>query len=211
MSIVITSLRPDTWERVQMSLDAIQDRLRRVTSMLDRHDILYAVVGGNAIAAYVSQVDPMAVRATKDVDLMVRREDLDKIIQAAAAAGFYHTKTAGVDMLRDGEKGTARNAVHLVFENEKVRPHEPVSNPSINDSIVHPDGYRVLCLQGIVQIKLTAFRRHDQDHLIDLLKCRLIDETWVQRYPSPLSDKLQELCDLPEVKEYLESTEDEES
>jgi len=207
--MVITSFRPDTWERVQMSLDAIRDRLLRVTTMFNLNHIPYAVVGGNAVAAYVGQVDLTAVRATKDVDVMVRRDDLPKIVSVAADAGFFHTQSAGIDMLRDGEQGSARNAVHLIFEKEKVRKHEPVANPAVDDSITHPDGYRVLSLQGIVQIKLTAFRRHDQVHLIDLLKLRLIDAGWITRFSSPLSDRLKELCELDEVKRYIESPDEE--
>lgn len=210
MTTVITTLRPDTWERVQMSRDTVQERLLRVTSMLNKQQIPYAVIGGNAVAAYVSQVDETAVRATKDVDLMVRRDDLDRIMEAAKQAGFFYRKVAGIDMLLDGEDGTARNAVHLVFELEKVREHEPVTNPGIKDAILHPDGYRVLSLQGLVQIKLTAFRRHDQTHLIDLISCRLIDESWCQRFPAPLSDRLKELFELDEVKHALESKDEEE-
>jgi hypothetical protein len=193
-----------------MSRDTVQDRLLRVTSMLNTHQIPYAVIGGNAVAAYVSQVDDTAVRATKDVDLMVRRDDLERIVEAAKQAGFFYRKVAGIDMLRDGEDGTARNTVHLFFELEKVRQHEPVANPGIEEVVLHPDGYRVLSLQGIVQIKLTAFRRHDQTHLIDLITCRWIDESRCQRYPSPLSDRLKELFELDEVKHALESKDEEE-
>jgi hypothetical protein len=206
----ITTLRPDTWERVQMAIDAVKDRLTRITRLLDDHGIPYAVVGGNAVAAYMSQVNPIAVRATKDVDLMIRRMDLPQIVAAAKLSGFSHKRVMSIDMLCDGPKATARNAVHLIFENEKVRPEEPVANPSIADSIVHPDGYRVLSLEGIVQIKLTAYRQHDRTHLIDLLQQKLIDVTWMNRYPSPLSDRLKELCELREVKEYIELDEAEE-
>lgn len=189
-----------------MAIDVIRDRLLRITRILNEHHIAYAVVGGNAVAAYMNQVNPMAVRGTKDVDIMINRNDLPAVIETAKEHGFIHTKVMGIDMLRDGTKATARNSIHIIFENEKVRPEEPVANPSIHDSVSHPDGYRVLALQGIVQIKLTAFRHHDRTHLIDLLQQKLIDESWIQRYPSPLSERLRDLCDLPEVKDYVETS-----
>jgi hypothetical protein len=51
-------------------------RLMRATTALDGARILYAVVGGNAVAAWVSRMDEAAVRNTRDVDLLLRREDL---------------------------------------------------------------------------------------------------------------------------------------
>ena len=192
-----------------MAIDVIRDRLLRITRILNENNIAYAVVGGNAVAAYIGQVNLTAVRATKDVDIMINRNDLPTVITATKEEGFIHSKVMGIDMLRDGPKSTARNAVHIIFENEKVRPEEPVANPSMHDFVSHPDGYRVLALQGIVQIKLTAFRNHDRTHLIDLLQQKLIDESWIQRYPSPLSDRLKELCDISEVKNYVETSEEE--
>lgn len=205
-----TMLRADTWERVQMSEDIIRNRLMRITTFFNEQNIPYVIVGGNAVAAHMSQVNLTRVRGTKDVDIMVRRSDLPRIKEAAKAAGFYHAQAAGIDMLRDGPKASARDSIHLIFENEKVRSHEPVANPSIEDSILHPDGYRVLGLKGVVQIKLTAYRNHDRTHLIDMLQEKLIDETWINYYPPPLSDRLRELCDLPEVKDYVETEFDEE-
>jgi hypothetical protein len=205
-----TMLRADTWERVQMSEDIIKSRLMRITGFLNQHHFPYVVVGGNAVAAHMSQVNLTRVRGTKDVDIMIRRTDLAQIKDAAKTAGFFHAKAAGIDMLRDGPKASARDSIHIIFENEKVRPEEPVANPSIDDSILHPDGYRVLGLKGVVQIKLTAFRSHDRTHLIDLLQEKLIDESWIQFYPPPLSDRLRELCELPEVKDYVETEFDEE-
>lgn len=193
-----------------MSEDIIRNRLMRITTFFNQHQIPYAIVGGNAVAAHMSQVNLTRVRGTKDVDIMIRRSDLSRIIDAAKDAGFYHAKAAGIDMFRDGPKASARDSVHIIFENEKVRPEEPVANPSIDDSILHPDGYRVLGLKGVVQIKLTAFRIHDRTHLIDLLQEKLIDESWTQFYPAPLSDRLRELCEMPEVRDYVETEFDEE-
>ena len=39
------------------------------------------------------------VALTRDVDLMVRREDLERVKQAAANHGFRFRHAAGVDML----------------------------------------------------------------------------------------------------------------
>src|SRR4051812_2167227 len=123
-----TSLRPDTLERMQMAIDDVRQRLLRITGVLNKHGIPYAVVGGNAVAAWVMQAEPAAVRYTRDVDLMVNRADLQRVIDAAKEEGFVHRQAGGIDMLLDGPRTKAGQAVHLVFANEKVRQHEPLAN-----------------------------------------------------------------------------------
>jgi hypothetical protein len=51
--------------------------LLRATAALENFGIVYAVIGGNAVAAWVGQVDQSAVRFTQDVDLLILRSDLD--------------------------------------------------------------------------------------------------------------------------------------
>ena len=60
------------------------------------------------------------------------------------------------------------------------------------------DDYRILSLEALVQLKLTAFRRKDQVHLLDLLNIGLIDQTWTARYPQTLAERLQTLIDDPD-------------
>src|SRR4051812_34959299 len=48
----------------------------------------YRVVGGLATYLYVEEVEPDAGRLTRDIDVAVRRVDLDRIAQAAESFGF---------------------------------------------------------------------------------------------------------------------------
>ena len=41
------------------------------------------------MAAWVSRVDDSVVRNTRDVDLLVRREDMEAIVEVMARVGFY--------------------------------------------------------------------------------------------------------------------------
>src|SRR3954447_19607998 len=66
-----------------MALDDITDRLQRIARALEEAGVAYALVGGQAVALWVATKDPAAVRTTKDVDVLLRREDLP---QARAAA-----------------------------------------------------------------------------------------------------------------------------
>ena len=81
----------------------------------------YRLVGGLAAYLYVEEREPDAGRLTKDIDIAVRRDDLEKIAKAAEPFGLRHRHVAGVDMLVQADQPSARRAVHLVFSGEKVR------------------------------------------------------------------------------------------
>ena len=55
------------------------------TSALEKATVPYAVIGGNAVASWVSAVDEAAVRNTQDVDLLLRRTDLEVATAALSA------------------------------------------------------------------------------------------------------------------------------
>ena len=157
----------------------------------------YAVIGGNAVMAWVEQADEAAVRFTQDVDLVLRREDLGRATEALAEAGFLHRHAAGIDMFLDGPGAKARDAVHVIFSGEKVRPEYASVVPDTDESVSFKS-YRVLALEALVRMKLTSYRRKDQVHLLDMLEIGLIDASWPTRYPPELAARLQHLIDTPD-------------
>lgn len=192
-------LLPNTLERIDMAIELVRQRLLRFTRVLEEHNIPYAVVGGNAVAAWVSQVDPEAVRATRDVDILIHRVDLPRVTLAVEPHGFTHREVYGVDLFLDGPDAKPSQAVHIVFTNEKVKQHETVVNPGLDHVSHSPEGYRIIDLQELVQIKLTAFRIKDQTHLIDLINIGLVDRSWINRYPPELAKNLEYLFNLPDT------------
>src|SRR6476660_3498853 len=97
-------ISPLAWERMVTAVEKVRDRLRRAAQALEQAQIPYAVVGGNAVASWVSEVDEAAVRNTQDVDILLRRADLDRAKTALAEAGFVYRHAAGIDMFLDGPK-----------------------------------------------------------------------------------------------------------
>src|SRR5580693_4023915 len=87
-----------SWERMIRAVEKVRERLRRAAAALEAANIPYAVAGGNAVAAWVSRVDEAAVRNTQDVDILLRRTDLQSAITALTGAGFTHRHSAGLDM-----------------------------------------------------------------------------------------------------------------
>lgn len=184
-------------DRMVRSVEKVRERLLRSTAILEQAGIPYAVAGGNAVAAWVSRVDEAAVRFTQDVDLLVRREDLPRIKTAFEASGFLHKQAAGIDMLLDGPQAKARDAVHLVFAEEKVRAEYLLPTASVEESEA-TEFFRVLALEALVRMKLTSYRDKDRTHLRDMLDVGLIDSSWPRRFPPELAERLQHLIDTPE-------------
>jgi hypothetical protein len=186
-----------SWERTIRAVELIKSRLLRATAALGKAGVGYAVIGGNAVAAWVGRVDQSAVRFTQDVDLLIRRIDLEAAKAALQPAGFHYRHAASVDMFLDGPNATARDAVHVVFAGEKVRPDYALAAPDVTDS-EDADTFRVLRLEALVRMKLTSFRDKDRTHLRDLLDVRLIDGSWRGRLSDELAARLQLLLDTPE-------------
>src|SRR5438445_9151959 len=103
------------------AVEKVRERLLRAAAALEKAGVPYAVIGGNAVAAWVSRVDESAVRNTQDVDLLLRRTDLDAAATALAGAGFIRRHVAGIDLFLDGPQAKARDALHVVLAGEKVR------------------------------------------------------------------------------------------
>ena len=191
------ALEPFSLDKVVSAVEKVRQRLLRATAALEHAGVAYAVAGGNAVAAWVRRADEAAVRNTQDVDILLRRADLTAARDALGREGFVYRHVAGMDIFLDGENAKAREAVHIIFAGEKVRPNETMPNPDVTDT-EQADDYVILSLGALVQIKLTAFRTKDQMHLRDMLDVELIDETWKSRYPLELAERLQLLIDDPD-------------
>ena len=186
-----------SWERMIRAVEKVRDRLLRATAALNKAGVPYAVAGGNAVAAWVSRVDEAAVRNTQDVDILLRRDDLRAASVALAAAGFVYRHVKSLDIFLDGENASARDAVHIVFAGEKLRPENPAITPDVSES-EQTESFRLVTLEALVRMKLISFRDKDRTHLRDLLEVGLIDAAWCDRFPVILGARLRELVDNPE-------------
>ena len=185
------------WDRMNRAVEKVQERLEKTARTLESAGILYAIIGGNAVRAWVAQADEGAVRTTRDVDILLRREDLPAAITAMEAAGFVYRHSAGIDMFLDDPDAKARDAVYVLLANEKVRETDIVAAPDVSESVT-VTAHQTLTLEALVRMKLNVFHDKDRMHLRDMLDVELIDETWVSRYPSILANRLQELINNPE-------------
>lgn len=178
------------------AVEKVRQRLHKAAAVLRAAKVPFAVVGGNAVALWVSRVDESAVRTTRDVDVLLRRSNFDAARAALESAGFVYRHAAGIDVFLDSAQARPHDAIHIIYANEKVRPDEPIANPDVNDSEDAGD-YPVIGLEALVRIKLTANRDKDRTHLRDMIGVSLIDGSWLPRFPPILADRLRHLLDTP--------------
>lgn len=190
------AVRFSGWERALLAAEKVKQRLVRATRALDAAGIRYAVAGGNAVAEWVGRVDEDAVRTTRDVDLLVQRADFAAARAALEAAGFVYQQALKVDLFTDGPHGKPSGGIHLLFAGEKVRPADEYPLPDLDESERAAE-FQVADLEALVRMKLIAYRRKDQVHLLDLIGVGLLDATWPGRLPPPLGDRLRQLLDDP--------------
>ena len=143
-------------QRMVNAVEQVRQRLIKATDALREAGVEHALVGGNAVAAWVATVDQAAVRNTQDVDILVQRDDLEEARRALEAVGFVYRRAANLDLFLDGPNASPRQAVHLVFANELIKPGEPAPSPSVSEATEF-DTLRVINLDALVRIKLTAY------------------------------------------------------
>jgi hypothetical protein len=185
------------WQRMERAVEKVQERLERTVRSLEGAGIPYAIIGGNAVRAWVAQADEAAVRTTRDVDVLLRRSDFPAAVAAMERAGFVYRHVKGIDMFLDGPNAKARDAVRVVFAGERVRPDDPLPAPEVTES-EDLQRYRMLQLEALVRMKLTSFRDKDRMHLRDMIDVELVDQSWCSRLPPELATRLQELLDNPQ-------------
>lgn len=178
-----------------MAMDRVEKRLRQVSAALDAEDIPYAVVGGNAVAAWVSRIDPAATRATKDVDLLVRRDDDQRISRVMARLGFTREDLRRLVLFIDPQEPSKRSGVHLVWADTLIRPSYVCPSPSVGEAVRDPEGFAVLDLPALVRMKLTSNRDIDRVHVADLAQVGLIDEALASALPAELQERLSVILD----------------
>lgn len=192
------SVHRPSFEWQVIEVDRIDRLLKTVTSGLDSANIPYAVIGGNAVAVWVAKRDVGAVRATKDVDILLRREDLDPAERALNAVGLIRDEVLGIPVFMDPAVPLPSQGVHVVAANEKVRASALYPAPDVSHAERADKGYLVLDLTALVAMKLDAYRRVDQVHIEDLLRVGALTPEIAKKMPPELLERLRYIRDTME-------------
>lgn len=169
------------------------DILQKIAEPLIAANIPYEIIGGLAVLIQVEEADPSQAVLTRDVDILIRRSDLDRVIAAAESGGFQFRHAAGVDMLLYG--GKVSNPVHLLFSGEKVTPSQTFPHPPVAPELKEVKGLPVCVIPvaELVRMKLSANRDKDRVHIRSLDAAGLITPEIEHRLPETLRARLKQV------------------
>lgn len=192
------ALQDFSWQRMINAVQAVDRRQSHCVEALHRLDIPFAIVGGRAAMVWVDSVDRGASRTTPNVDFLVERCDLDRIISAFCCDGWIHQTINGWHTFAESSSVSFRSRVRLVFANELFHAGDRLPAPSVTESC-WMDNLSVVKLEALIQMKLTAFRTIDRVHLDDLLSVSLFDPSWKKRFPPEFAGRLDDVFDAFDV------------
>lgn len=169
--------------------------LHKITEPLTAEGIPHELIGGLAVLIHVEETDPAHSMLTRDVDLMICRSDLERVVDIAVKHGFRFRHAAAMDMLLFGETDSAKNAVHLIFSGEKVRPNQATPNPAIAPEKKHIHGKEVLVIPvaDLVRMKLSSYRDKDRVQIRSMDAAGLIKPEVERALPKDLQVRLEHI------------------
>jgi hypothetical protein len=197
LNALIREQGPYVFDRMFGAMEKVRERLERACGALSAAGVPYAVIGGNAVAAWVATRDEGAMRNTQDVDILLHPDDADRATDALATAGFQREEVMDVTMFLDGPQGKPSQAVHVVWAGQKVREQDvtPAPKPEQSRDIF---GKQIVDLVELVRMKLNSHRLKDRVHILDMIGVGLIDASWPSKFEPPLDERLQALLDNPD-------------
>ena len=175
----------------EQGMASLTDDLERIVHVLNAAGVAYEVIGGVAVNAHLMQHHRSRSFVTRDVDLLIRRQDLDAVVEAGRAAGYEGRKIVGGYMLIRADQETAE-AVHLVFSGERSKSTQPLPHPPLQPEMKSIFGLLVPVapLSDLVRMKLTSFRPKDVAHLEILDETGLISASVEAALPPELESRL---------------------
>jgi hypothetical protein len=176
----------------------LHDATRALVRIFDEERIPYAIAGAIALGAHGR------VRLTEDVDVLLRRSDLERFKRSWLGRGYVEP-TPGLKAVRD----TARN-VRIDFLLTGDFPGDgapkPIAFPDPTARTAEADGFRVLDLEALIELKLAsgmtaAHRGQDLVDVMELIRARSLPLDHAERLHEWVRDKYREQWQLAQVRD----------
>lgn len=170
--------------------NAVHETLRRITGRLNDLGIPYAVVGGMAMFAHGFR------RFTEDVDLLVTRESMDRIIAELEGLGYVKPFQASTTKLRDTNTGVQIEFLITGGFPGDGKP-KPVAFPDPTGVSVEIGGARYIGLATLIELKLASgtapHRAKDLGDVQELIKTLRLPESLADQLNPFVRDRFREL------------------
>ena len=180
-----------------MKKDDVHATLRRVTQRLADERIPYAVIGGMALPAHGFS------RFTEDVDILTTREGLEAIHQRLVGRGYVPAFQAARKALRDTTTGVKVEFITTGEYPGDGKP-KPVSFPDPRDACVEIEGYNVIALPALIELKLAsgltaAHRLRDLADVQDLIRVLKLPRELGSQLDASVRDEYLRLWDVAQT------------
>lgn len=182
-----------------MEKSPIHETMRRLASALGEMQIPFAIAGAMAANAHGHK------RTTADVDILIRREDLDRFKAKHIGLGWVD-KFEGSKNFRDAVTGVNVDAL-LVGGYPGDGLEKPVSFPPPETvAEVDDEGLPFISLKALLELKLasgmtTNHRPRDFDDVIQLITINQLAEDYAAELNAYVADKFRELWRAAQVDE----------
>lgn len=127
----------------------VHHTLKRLAQALDEESIPYVIVGGMALnlLGYT--------RETVDVDILLTPEGLQRFHQRLVGRGYTLAFNGAVKSFRDAQTQVKIEAL-ITGEYPGDGKPKPVSFPDPSSANIERDGYHVITLEKLIEIKLAS-------------------------------------------------------
>jgi predicted nucleotidyltransferase len=185
-------------DRFFMKKSNVHRALERLVDRLIDLEIPYAIVGGLSINAYGYQ------RTTSDVDILLRRKDLETFKKANIGRG-YTEKFPGSKGLRDATQGVDIDVL-LTGEYPGDGKEKPVAFPDPAKAAVRGERFALLLLATLLELKIASgmtapHRLRDLADVIELVRVNALEESFAESLHPYVQEKFRELWKAAQTRD----------
>lgn len=182
-----------------MGQSPIHAAMKRLAQTLGEMQIPFAIAGAMAANAHGHS------RTTADVDILIRREDLDRFKAEHLGRGWVN-KFEGSKNFRDAVAGVNIDAL-IVGQYPGDGLPKPVAFPPPEDVLeVHADGIPFVSLKTLLELKLASgmtapHRPRDFDDVIQLIRARALPLDYADSLNPYVAGKFRELWHAAQISD----------
>jgi hypothetical protein len=173
-----------------MGRSDVHGAARAIAHLFDEEGLDYAIAGALALAAHGHR------RLTDDVDILVRREDLQSFKERWLGRGYAEV-TSGLKAVRDTRRGVKLDFLIAGDFPGDGKP-KPIAFPDPATQSCTSDGFRVVDLKTLIELKLASgmtapHRARDIADVIDLIRARSLPCEYARELDPYVRGKFNEL------------------
>ncbi len=172
----------------------LAEDLQKVLSLFEEAKVPFELIGGLAVNAHLMAAQERSRSfLTRDIDLLVKRSDLDQIVETAKRLRYEAKRMiGGYALIAPGQD--LAESIHMLFVGEKPKSTYPAINPDLNPVIKGLFGLQipVAPVRDIVILKLNSLRIKDLLHIQVLDSVGLITPDIEASLPEVLRQRLGE-------------------